>query len=324
MKSADLRQTSPMPPAPSWTEDDLPSLVGRRVIVTGANTGLGRHTAEALAARGAAVTMAVRTLSKGEDAAAAIRAAHPAAEVAVMRLDLAELESVRAFASAWSAANPGGLDLLINNAGVMAIPRRRTADGFEMQLGTNHLGHFALTGLLLPALVAVPHSRVVTVSSNAHRAGRMDFGDLMGERRYGRWRAYGQSKLANLLFTGELQRRIDRAGMSIKAMAAHPGFASTDLLVDRQASGGNSLAQRVKDWGSRAFAQPASMGALPTLFAATMPDLPGDTYVGPSGLLEQRGHPVVVGRSAAARNRADAERLWTLSEELTSVTYPFD
>ena len=307
----------------AWTEAELPTLTGRRVIVTGANSGLGRETARALAEHGAEVTMAVRTPAKGQEAADAIRAAAPEARVEVAELDLASLASVRSFAEAWSAANPDGLDLLINNAGVMALPRRLTADGFEMQLGTNHLGHFALTGLLLPALTAVPNSRVVTVSSQAHRAGRMDFDDLMGERRYGKWRAYGQSKLANLLFTSELQRRLDRTGSSIRAMAAHPGFAATDLVFDRVPAN-RSIRDRVVGWGTGTLAQSAQMGALPTLFAATMPDLPGDSYIGPDGWMEQKGHPTRVDRSSAAKDRAAAERLWTLSEELTGVRYPFD
>ena len=306
-----------------WTEADLPTLTGRRVIVTGANSGLGRETARALAEHGAEVTMAVRTPAKGQAAAEAIRTASPDARVEVAELDLASLASIRAFAQAWSTANPEGLDLLVNNAGVMAIPRRQTADGFEMQLGTNHLGHFALTGLLLPALAAVPNSRVVTVSSQAHRAGRIDFDDPMGSRRYGRWKAYGQSKLANLLFTSELQRRLDRTGSSIRAMAAHPGFAATDLVFDRVPAN-RSIRDRIVGWGTGTMAQSAQMGALPTLFAATMPDLPGDSYIGPDGWMEQKGHPRRVDRSAAAKDRAAAEQLWTLSEELTGIRYPFD
>ena len=201
----------------------------------------------------------------------------------------------------------------------MAIPRRETADGFEMQLGTNHLGHFALTGLLLDSLAAVPDSRVVTVSSAAHRFGRMDFDDLMGTRRYNAWRAYGQSKLANLLFTGELQRRLQHAGLPVTAMAAHPGYAATNLQGVAPSMRGSSVGERVTELGNRLFAQPATMGALPTLYAATAPGLPGDTFVGPDGLLGQRGHPRVVGRSRAATSRADAERLWSVSEELTGV-----
>ena len=306
-----------------WNESDLPTLTGRRVIVTGANSGLGFETARALAQHGAEVTMAVRTRAKGDAAAEAIRATGPTGSVEVADLDLASLASIRDFADAWSSANPDGLDLLINNAGVMAIPRRTTPDGFEMQLGTNHLGHYALTGHLLPALIAVPNSRVVTVSSQAHRMGRMDFEDLMGAQRYGKWKAYGQSKLANLLFTAELQRRLDRSGSSVKAMAAHPGFAATDLVFDRYPVK-RSIGERVMGWGTGTLAQSAQMGALPTLYAATAPGLAGDSYVGPDGWMEQRGHPKVVDRAPGAKERAAAERLWSVSEELTGVRYPFD
>lgn len=303
-----------------WTTQDMPDLTGRRALVTGANSGLGWWTTKALAEHGAAVTMAVRNQAKGEQAADQMPGS-----VEVRLLDLADLASVRAFAKGWSADHPEGLDLLINNAGIMAVPRRLTADGHESQLATNHLGHFALTGLLLPALVARPTSRVVTVSSQAHRFGRMDFDDLMGERRYNSWRAYGQSKLANLLFTSQLQARVDRAGMSITACAAHPGFAATNLIFDGfPGVERRPITDRIKAVGSRTFAQSAEMGALPTLFAATYPGLPGDTYVGPDGFGEQRGHPRIVQRSIAARNPADAERLWMLSEELTGVHYPFD
>ena len=305
-----------------WTETHLPDLTGRRAVVTGANSGLGFETARALAQHGAEVTLAVRSVAKGEDAAERIRWVAPSAAVEVEELDLADLASVRGFAKRWTEAHPDGLHLLINNAGVMAIPRRETVDGFEMQLGTNHLGHFALTGLLLDSLAAVPDSRVVTVSSAAHRFGRMDFGDLMGTRRYNAWRAYGQSKLANLLFTSELQRRLDRAGLPVTALAAHPGYAATNLQGVAPAMRGSSLEERVIGLGNRLIAQPASMGALPTLFAATAPNLPGDTFVGPDRWFEQRGHPKVVGRSRAARSRGTAVRLWAVSEELTGVHPP--
>ncbi len=307
-----------------WTAADLPTLPGRQVIVTGANSGLGLETASALAGAGASVTMAVRTVDKGQAAADGIRTLHPAADVSVARLDLADLASVHEFSASWSAQHPQGLSLLINNAGIMAIPRRQTVDGFEMQLGTNHLGHFALTGLLLPALVAQPGSRVVTVSSQAHRMGRMNFDDLMGATKYRSWGAYGQSKLANLLFTAELQRRCDAAGLSILALAAHPGFASTNLQAAGPTMRESSIGARMSDIGNSLFAQSAAMGALPTLFAATMPGLAGGSYVGPDGFMEQRGHPRVVDRSAAAKSVPDAQRLWALSEELTSVHYPFD
>jgi NAD(P)-dependent dehydrogenase (short-subunit alcohol dehydrogenase family) len=310
--------------ATPWTADDMPDLTGRTVVVTGANSGIGFEAAREFARHGADVTLAVRDTGKGETAAARIRAAAPHASVAVSRLDLADLASVRAFAADWSAAHPVGLDLLVNNAGVMAIPRRQTADGFEMQFGTNHLGHFALTGLLLPALVARPRSRVVSVSSGAHRLGRMDFDDLMGARRYHPWRAYGQSKLANLLFTSELQRRLDAADVPILAVAAHPGYAATNLqAVGPQMSGRGWLVQPM-ELANRFLAQSAEMGALPTLFAATAPGLPGGAYVGPDGFMEQRGHPRLVGRSSAAQNTVDARRLWEASERLTGVTYPLE
>jgi NAD(P)-dependent dehydrogenase (short-subunit alcohol dehydrogenase family) len=303
----------------AWTEADLPNLTGRQVIVTGANSGLGLCTARALARVGASVTMAVRDEAKGEAARASL--GEVAGSLTVQRLDLADLASVRSFAAAWSAANPAGLDLLINNAGIMAIPRRNTADGFETQFGTNHLGHFALTALLWPALVARTYSRVVTVSSQAHRMGRMHWDDLMGERRYSSWGAYGQSKLANLLFTLGLQRRIDEAGLSVLALAAHPGYASTNLQAAGPAMRGSSVGAKFVNIGNRLMAQPAVMGALPTLYAATAPNLPDGAYIGPNGFMEQRGHPRIVDRSARAKDIADADRLWQVSEELTGIRF---
>jgi NAD(P)-dependent dehydrogenase (short-subunit alcohol dehydrogenase family) len=313
-----------MPDSLRWTADDMPDLTGRSVVVTGANSGIGYEAALALAAHGADVTLAVRNADKGATARDAILAAVPGAHVDVASLDLADLSSVRTFAADWSTAHPEGLDLLVNNAGVMAIPRRETADGFEMQLGTNHLGHFALTGLLLPALVARPRSRVVTVSSGAHRFGRMDFEDLMGAKRYHAWRAYGQSKLANLLFTSELQRRLDASGVPVRAMAAHPGYAATGLQAVGPQMRGQGWMNGAMDMANRVLAQSAAMGALPTLFAATVPGLPGNSYVGPDGFMEQRGHPRLVDRSKAAMNTADAARLWLVSDELTGVHYPLD
>lgn len=307
-----------------WTTADLPDLSGRTTVITGANSGLGYETALALAGCGAAVTMAVRDVTKGEQAAAEIRRTVPGATVEVGPLDLASLASVREFAARWSQAHEDGLDLLINNAGVMAIPHRLTADGFEMQIGTNHLGHFALTGLLLPALVARHRSRIVTVSSFAHRMGRLDLNDLMGQRRYRSWGAYGQSKLANLLFTGELQRRLDRAHLSVKAMAAHPGYAHTNLQSASARMQGKSFQARMAERTNDLLAQSAAMGALPTLFAATAPGLPGDSFVGPNGFMELRGYPQLVGRSARAADLADAAALWAASEQLTGVVYPFD
>ena len=302
-----------------WTASDIPDQTGRRAIVTGANSGLGFETALALAGHGAEVTLAVRDMTKGEAAAEQIRARSPQASIEVRRLDLADLASIDEFAWLWRESHPDGLDLLINNAGIMAIPRRDTADGFEMQLGTTHLGHFALTGRLLEAIR--PEGRIVTVSSQAHRMGRIDFEDLMGERKYGAWRAYGQSKLANLLFMRGLAERLERAGSTIASVAAHPGFASTHLQAVAPEMKGRGWQVKIMDGVNKVMAQSAAMGALPTLYAATFPAIRSGDYVGPDGFGEQRGHPKLVGMNASARDDAVANRLWTVSEELTGVRY---
>ena len=297
-------------PVAAFTPDHIPDLAGKTVIVTGANSGIGLAAAAALATAGATVVLAVRDQAKGEAAAATITGT-----TEVRPLDLASLDSVRAFAASWT----GGIDLLINNAGVMIPPLSRTADGFELQFGTNHLGHFALTNLLLPRVAAA--GRVVTVSSDAHRAGAIDFDDLNWERRrYRPWRAYGQSKLANLLFTGELQRRLTEAGSTVKATAAHPGYAATNL---QSHSGSRVVAFAMEQLGNRLIAQDAAGGALPTLYAAVA-DIPGGSFAGPSGPfgLGLRGAPTLVGRSAAASDEAVARRLWTVSETLTGVSFP--
>jgi NAD(P)-dependent dehydrogenase (short-subunit alcohol dehydrogenase family) len=287
-----------------WTADDLPDLGGRTFVVTGANSGIGLAAARELARAGARVVLAVRDTGKGEQATQTIAGA-----TEVRRLDLADLTSVREFADAWD----GDIDVLINNAGVMAIPENHTKDGFEMQIGTNHLGHFALTNLLLPDI----RDRVVTISSPAHRMGGLDLDDLNWEkRRYQRWRAYGQSKLSNLLFTLELQRRLSEAGSDVRAVAAHPGYAATNL----QSHTGNFVQNAVMAVGNKLLAQSDAMGALPTLYAATQ-DMPGGAYVGPDGFQEQRGHPKLVGRSGAASDEESARRLWELSEELTGVSF---
>lgn len=318
-------ETPAAPAIPSdWGMNDLPDLTGRTAIVTGSTSGIGLVTARALAGRGAATTLAVRDAVRGEAAADAIRTAHPAAHVEVRRLDLADLSSVRDFASGWSGTHDEGLDLLINNAGVMALPRRESPDGFEMQFATNHLGHFALTGLLLPALVSRPRSRVVTVSSTAHRMGRMNFDDLQGRQRYSSWGAYGQSKLANLLFTLELQRRLDLNGIPTLALAAHPGYSATNLQAGGPRMRGRGWLTGPISAMNRVLAQSAEMGALPSLLAATYPGLAGGSYVGPDGFLETRGHPRLVDRSPAARDDAAAQRLWTASEDLTGIAYPLD
>jgi NAD(P)-dependent dehydrogenase (short-subunit alcohol dehydrogenase family) len=300
-----------------WTSRDIPDQSGRRAVVTGATSGLGFETALELARHGASVTLAVRDAARGSAAAGAIRDRSPGAAVAVGRLDLADLSSVRAFAAGWK----GSLDVLVNNAGVMALPHGLTADGFEMQLGTNHLGHFALTGLLLPALLAGRHARVVTVSSTAHRTGAIDLDDLQGERRYGRWDAYGRSKLANLLFAFELQRRIDAAGLDLRSVAAHPGYAATNLQAAGPRMEGRALRQAFFAAGNLLLGQPAARGALPQLYAATAEDVRGGEYFGPRGPLESRGSPTRVRASARANDPELAKRLWEISEELTGVTY---
>jgi NAD(P)-dependent dehydrogenase (short-subunit alcohol dehydrogenase family) len=302
--------------AGKWTAKDIPDQSGRLAVVTGANSGLGLVTARELARSGAAVVLAARNTPKGEQAAASINEAVPGADVGVQELDLADLGSVRSFAETLDSDR---LDLLINNAGLMAPPRRLTKDGFESQFGTNHLGHFALTGLLMPRLLAASEPRVVTVSSTAHRAGQIDFDDLQRERKYNNWRAYGQSKLANLMFCFELQRRATEAGTSLRSMAAHPGYARTNL----QFAAPTTRDKAVMAVTNLLFAQSAEMGALPTLYAATFPDLPGGTFVGPGGLMEQRGHPKVVTAAGKAYDEDTWRRLWEISEELTGVHYQF-
>src|SRR5215213_4485558 len=290
--------------AEKWTAADIPDQSGRTAVVTGANSGLGLVTARELARAGAHVVLACRDVEKGAAALAAIGAEVPGAELELESLDLSSLDSVRSFAATYRQGHDG-LDLLINNAGVMAPPRRRTADGFELQFGTNHLGHFALTGLLLDAIEGRPDGRVVTLSSNAHKFGAIAFGNLGGDSRYFRWRAYGQSKLANLLFALELERRLRSAGSTVKSLAAHPGYAATNLQ-HAGPPGIDSAIMRI----TNLVAQSGEMGALPELYAATAPGLEGGTYVGPDGIGEQRGHPKPVSPNRAARDEATARRLW--------------
>jgi NAD(P)-dependent dehydrogenase (short-subunit alcohol dehydrogenase family) len=283
----------------------IPDMTGRCVIVTGANSGIGRAAAAALAGAGARVVLAVRDVDRGTAAAATMTG-----ETEVRQLDLASLASVRAFADTWE----GEISLLINNAGVMIPPLSRTAEGFELQFGTNHLGHFALTNLLLKHV----SGRVVTVSSSLHRSGVIDFDDLNWEHRaYKPSRAYAQSKLANLLFTSELQRRLVEAGSPVLATAAHPGYAATNL----QGKSSNRLLNLLAAIGNRTVAQDEQHGALPTLFAA-LADVPGDSYAGPGGFMEMRGQPRLVDRSDAAKDTAVARRLWDVSEQLTGVRFP--
>ncbi len=303
-----------------WTAQDIPDQWGRTAVVTGANSGLGLVTARELARAGATVVMAVRDPARGKAAAERVRREAPKATVEVRGLDLADLASVRAFADEILARDPG-LNLLVNNAGVMALPRPETADGFEMQFGTNHLGHFALTGRLVPALLRTGDPRVVTVSSTAHHLGRVAFDDLQGRGRYFRWFAYGQSKLANLLFAFELQRRALDAGSALRSMAAHPGYAATNLQLAGPRLEGNRLRELLGKLGNIVIAQDDEMGALPTLYAATVRDLPGGSFVGPDGLFERSGHPRLVGTNPRARDRETARRLWEVSEELTGVRF---
>ena len=299
-----------------WTSDQMPDQSGRTAVVTGGNSGLGLETTRELARAGARVVLACRDTDKGAAASREIEAGVPSAQVEVAALDLADLASVRAFADRFRSQH-GTLDILINNAGVMAPPRRETADGFELQFGTNHLGHFALTALLLGAMDGRQDARVVTVSSGAHRMGRIDFEDLQSTHRYKRWRAYGQSKLANLLFAFELDRRLRAAGSSISSLAAHPGYAATNL----QSAAPPMLDRLVMAVTNRVLAQSAEMGVLPTLYAATYPGLEGGMFIGPDGIAKQRGHPKPVMSNRSARDEAVAGRLWTVSEELTGVSF---
>jgi NAD(P)-dependent dehydrogenase (short-subunit alcohol dehydrogenase family) len=316
----------------SWTTEDIPDLTGRTAVVTGANSGLGLETAKALVAAGADVVLACRDPHRGAQAQAAVEAAASSATVRLQALDLADLSSVRAFADQ-VVDEHSRLDLLINNAGVMATPRRTTADGFELQFGTNHLGHFALTMRLLPLLVetgarrgdqAPAGARVVTVSSVGHRMGRIDFDDVQAMRRYERWSAYGRSKLANLLFTYELAHRLDVARAPVAALAAHPGFATTNLAIAGAGLGRSPLDVILRLGGVvvNPLGQSAARGALPQLRAATDPAAANGTYYGPAGWFETRGHPVVVSSNSRSRDRELGVRLWAVSEDLTGERSP--
>src|SRR4051794_6397333 len=291
-----------------WDAGDIPDQSDRIAVVTGANSGLGLVTARELARHGALVVMACRNLDKGRAAQAEVSATASGPKPELESLDLASLSSVRSFAERFKQSHDH-LDLLINNAGVMAPPRRRTADGFELQFGTNHLGHFALTNLLLPLMEGREDARVVTLSSTAHKMGRIAFDNLNGDRRYFRWSAYGQSKLANLLFALELDRRLRASGSTVASLAAHPGYAATNL----QSAAAPLVDRLFMKAGNLVIAQSDEMGALPVLFAATQPGLASGTYVGPDGIGEQRGHPKVVQPNGPARDEAAARRLWDVS-----------
>jgi NAD(P)-dependent dehydrogenase (short-subunit alcohol dehydrogenase family) len=301
-----------------WSTHDVPHLSGTSALVTGANSGLGYETALALAVAGAAVVLACRDQTKGAEAVERIRRVAPAAQVELASLDLADQASTRDFADQFNAGH-NGLNILVNNAGVMAIPRRETVDGFEMQFGTNHLGHFALTGLLLENLLARPGARVVTLSSEVALVGRIKFDDLQSTRHYRKWAAYAQSKLANQLFTLELDRRAGDRG--IVSVAAHPGYAATNLQGVGPKMSGSRVKKALADIENVVFAQSAAMGALPVLYGATAPGVTGAQYFGPDKLFGMRGYPKQVHFVKAAKVQETATRLWEVSEELTGVHF---
>ncbi|MFE0136539.1 oxidoreductase [Streptomyces sp. NPDC059037] len=303
-----------------WNASDIPDQSGRTAVVTGANSGIGYVTARELARRGARVVLACRSEERGSRALARLRSEIPGAKAEFRRLDLGDLGSVREFAASYESETQGGLDLLINNAGVMALPYRQTVDGFETQFGVNHLGHFALTGLLLPLLLRTPGARIVTVSSGMHAVANIDIDDLNSERNYRRWIAYGRSKTANLLFVHELARRLAAAGSDVVAAAAHPGYASTNLQAAAPRMEGRKAAERFMRIGNGLVAQSADAGALPTLFAATAPGVRPDSFTGPR-LLGWRGAPARSWRAGWTRDDVGAGRLWEASEGLTGVEY---
>ncbi len=311
----------------SWTASDIPDQSGRLAVVTGANSGLGLATARELARAGARVVLAVRSAAKGDQAAATITGRVPGADVEVRELDLSDLASVRRFAETFgvvggavgASKKTSALDVLVNNAGVMMPPRSTTSDGFELQFGTNHLGHFALTGLLLGALAKAPDPRVVTVSSLEHRRGTITFDDLQRERSYSPRGAYQQSKLANALFALELDRRLRAASLPVLSVLAHPGYSATNLQTTGPTGVAKFLMQHV---GNRLLAQSADQGALPQLYAATAPGVQGGEFYGPDGRGEMKGYPKLVQPIAAARDLEAARRLWEISEELTGVRPP--
>ena len=303
-----------------WNINDIPDQHGKCVILTGANSGIGYEAALALAGKGAEVVLAVRNLEKGRQAVARIRQAYPQANVEAMLLDLADLSSVHRFTETF-AQRHRTLSVLVNNAGLMGIPYRQTVDGFEMQFGTNHLGHFTLTGLLLPILMATPQSRVVTVSSMMHRFGKINFDDLNGVKKYATWAAYSQSKLANLLFAYELQRRLANAGANTISLGCHPGYAATNLQFGAAKMNHSRLQEMQNRLMNLFFAQSAAMGALPVLYAATAAGLKGGEYIGPLGLGKMRGYPGITRSSEASYDLASAQQLWRASEELTGTYF---
>ena len=302
-----------------WSTEQIPDQSGRTAVVTGANSGLGLVTSRELARKGARVIMACRSTDKGESAASEIRGQAPDATLDIRALDLSSLESVQAFANDLDL-DAGKLDLLINNAGIMMTPQQTTHEGFELQFGTNHLGHFALTGLLLDAVQAADAGRVVTLSSIEHKSGHIEFDDLQSENDYAPRKAYQQSKLANALFGVELDRRLRAAGASAISVLAHPGYSATNL----QSTGPTGVMKRLMSVSNQLVAQSADNGALPTLYAATAPGVEGGDYYGPAGFMEMRGSPTHVDVIPEAKDPEVARRLWEVSEELTEVRYPLE
>ncbi len=304
----------------AWTHEDIHDLTGQTIVVTGANSGIGFEATLHLAGKGAHVVLASRNEEKATAAIAKIARRFPHAQTSFIRLDLADLSSVQSFADAF-LENHDRLDVLINNAGIMAIPKRKTTDGFEMQLGTNHLGHFALTGLLLPRLLSTENSRIVNVSSMAHRFGKIRFDDLHGDRTYDPWKAYGQSKLANLLFTYELDHRLRTQHADTIAVACHPGYSATNLQAVGPQMSNSSFMERMSALGNQVVAQSAYMGALPTLYAATADDIAGGDYIGPDGAFEMRGYPKKVKSNARSQSVETGRKLWEVSARLTGIHY---
>jgi NAD(P)-dependent dehydrogenase (short-subunit alcohol dehydrogenase family) len=304
-----------------WTVQDMPEQTGRVAIVTGANSGLGYETSLALASKGAEVLMACRNMQKGQEALNEIRSHYPQAKLVLMKLDLGSLESLRQFANDFHNSY-NRLDLLINNAGLMAIPRAETVDGLEMQFAVNHLGHFALTGLLLDMLLDTKGSRVVNVSSTANLIGRIHFDDINLEKNYSRYGAYGQSKLANVMFTFELQGRLEQAGADTVSIVAHPGLSHTNLQTNTANATGNILERITYSIMMPLFSQSQAMGALPQLYAATAPEAKAAAFYGPD-FLHTRGYPTAIRANRLAYKEVDQRRLWEISEELTGVTYNF-
>ncbi|MHA2496059.1 MAG: oxidoreductase [Candidatus Hodarchaeales archaeon] len=318
-----MSEEKPLKIKKKWNNGDIPDLSGKTAVVTGANSGTGLQAAKVLASKGAEVIMACRSMEKGEAAAGEIREEYPDTTVKVMQLDLADLSSVRSFAEEFNQTY-SSLDILLNNAGVMQTPQLKTADGFELQFGTNHLGHFALTGLLLKPLLQAKDARVVTMSSQASSSGKMHFDDVNLEKNYGRTKAYSQSKLANLLFAYELQRKFEAHGVKAISAAAHPGYTRTNLQFAGPAmEGGRRHWARFYRVTNKLIAQGVEMGTLPILCAATDPVVQGGEYVGPRRLRGARGHPKKLRSAKRSYNEEDAKKLWELSEEFTGVSYDF-